>query len=49
VFENIYSSSPDLEIDRPIDEINVISSTHVYSRSEELCADGYLRSEFTSS
>ena len=48
VFESIYSPSTDLESDRTVEELNAIASTQVYSRSSELCDDGYLRSDFTS-
>lgn len=48
VFQDIYSSAVEFDVDRTAEEINVISSTQVYSRSAELCNDGYLRSEFTS-
>ena len=48
VFSDIYSPSADFGSERTSEELNVIASTQVYSRSAELCDDGYLRADFTS-
>jgi dGTPase len=48
VFEKIYQPTQSDLSDRTAEEIAVINSTQVYSRSSELCDDGYLRAEFTS-
>lgn len=48
VFAKIYAEPDNFPRDKTPEELNVIISTQIYSRSSELCDDGYLRSEFTS-
>ncbi len=48
IFGKIYDASAEDLSGRSPDEIGAINSTQIYSRSAELCEDGYLRADFAS-